>query len=236
MIVFKLRDLLEEQGVSINQLSKDININRASLTAIANNEVKMVQLSTLQALSKYFKVPLDELMVDDSDIVKIGLSLSHTTDENFGGQIIFSYGDDSQTVPVTLTAQKIKERLFGLFFQIKNEKSGQHINNPARQEVMDAASLMKQQTMGAKIVDGWASALTSFEHHSNSFWDSTSTSVHLIFIDTVFEGALSGIYQAAKLDNDAPLVLPSSHEVTPEFDGNTTEYDKKIIFNIDFSG
>ncbi|UUV97998.1 helix-turn-helix domain-containing protein [Vagococcus luciliae] len=70
MIVFHLDKLLKEHDLTINSLTnilnekypKDKNVSRKTITAIANNSAKNIQLSTLEQLTDYFKIPLDKLM------------------------------------------------------------------------------------------------------------------------------------------------------------------------------
>lgn len=63
MIKINLRNILNDQNISINELSKKTGISRTSLTPLINNESKMLQFETL---NKIIKV----LRVDVADIIK----------------------------------------------------------------------------------------------------------------------------------------------------------------------
>lgn len=53
---------MEQKNLSINKLSSELGINRASLTSIANNESKMIQLNTLEKICKYFDCTPNDLI------------------------------------------------------------------------------------------------------------------------------------------------------------------------------
>uniref|UniRef100_UPI001300FDE6 helix-turn-helix domain-containing protein n=3 Tax=Lactobacillaceae TaxID=33958 RepID=UPI001300FDE6 len=71
MIIFNLKEIMDDKDISINKLSTETGINRASLTSIANNESKMVQLATIESLLDYLKIDLSDLMLDVSDSAQI---------------------------------------------------------------------------------------------------------------------------------------------------------------------
>lgn len=62
MLFFKLDEIMDEKGLSINKVSSETKISRPSITAMYNNESKGVQLDTLEKLMDYLKVPLNDLI------------------------------------------------------------------------------------------------------------------------------------------------------------------------------
>nr|WP_054756577.1 helix-turn-helix transcriptional regulator [Liquorilactobacillus satsumensis] len=73
MIKFHLKKILEKENLSINQVSHDTGINRASLTSMSNNSISMVRLETLDTLCNYFTIELAELItfIPDDYIVQV---------------------------------------------------------------------------------------------------------------------------------------------------------------------
>ncbi|WP_251424513.1 helix-turn-helix domain-containing protein [Veillonella agrestimuris] len=63
MIIFRLKEILAENGYSITFLSKVSGISRPTLTAIANNESKGVQLDTLDTICKYLNITINDLII-----------------------------------------------------------------------------------------------------------------------------------------------------------------------------
>ena len=82
MLYFHLRSLMDSAGISINKLSKDININRASLTGIANNEVSMIRIDTLNKLCDYFKCPLNLLINETPDTAMLKINIKKLPKNN----------------------------------------------------------------------------------------------------------------------------------------------------------
>jgi len=56
MIVIKLKELLEKNNVSINELSDETGISRTSLTQLANGDSKMVRMETISKIMDFFSL------------------------------------------------------------------------------------------------------------------------------------------------------------------------------------
>lgn len=56
MIVIKLKELLEKNNVSINELSDETGISRTSLTQLANGVSKMVRMETISKIMDFFSL------------------------------------------------------------------------------------------------------------------------------------------------------------------------------------
>lgn len=106
MLYFHLRSLMDSERISINKLSKDTNINRASLTGIANNETSMVRIDTLNKLCKYFNCNLSVLMNEtpDTAILKINIE-KHLKNE----ELLCSFSYEGEFGPINSNCKiKIK--------------------------------------------------------------------------------------------------------------------------------
>lgn len=70
MIRIRLKELMNETGTNISEISEKTGINRASLKQIADNNSKMVKLDTLDKLKIFFDVEdVYELFADDDSSV-----------------------------------------------------------------------------------------------------------------------------------------------------------------------
>lgn len=76
MIVFRLREILEQRDISVNKLSKMTGVSRPTLAGMYNNESQMVQLRTLSKVSDALNVDVAQLMTNDDDIRKISFPLT----------------------------------------------------------------------------------------------------------------------------------------------------------------
>lgn len=56
MLKLKLKSILEEENISINELSKLTGVNRSSLTQLVNNTSKMVQFDTLNKIMNVLRI------------------------------------------------------------------------------------------------------------------------------------------------------------------------------------
>ncbi|MDT2965635.1 helix-turn-helix domain-containing protein [Enterococcus casseliflavus] len=63
MIKCTLKNLMEQRDVNFTQLSSAIGISRQALTALANNESKGIQFSTLDKLLSFFNISFDDFFI-----------------------------------------------------------------------------------------------------------------------------------------------------------------------------
>lgn len=75
MLVFRLKDILDKKHITITQMANDIGISRQAISSIANNSSTMIQLNTMQKISTYLNVPIDQLIVDKSEVYRFLISL-----------------------------------------------------------------------------------------------------------------------------------------------------------------
>jgi putative transcriptional regulator len=59
---FKLKQLLQERGITQSQLCIDTKISRPTIGRLYNNNCESVHLSTLETLCEYFDCELQELI------------------------------------------------------------------------------------------------------------------------------------------------------------------------------
>jgi len=62
MIISNLKTLLAQQNLTISKTSIDTGISRPTLTALANNNFKGIQLDTLDTLCKYLNVTPNDIL------------------------------------------------------------------------------------------------------------------------------------------------------------------------------
>lgn len=74
MLKIRLKELMEEYGTNINELSENTGINRRPLTQLAKNKSKMVKFETLDKILDFFGISYDELFIETVDR-KIGFKL-----------------------------------------------------------------------------------------------------------------------------------------------------------------
>lgn len=98
MLYFHLRSLMDSEGISINQLSKEININRASLTGIANNEASMVRIDTLNKICKYFNCNLSTLINETPDTAMLKINVGKYLQKN--GEMLCSFSYEGELGPI----------------------------------------------------------------------------------------------------------------------------------------
>ncbi|MBC1286903.1 helix-turn-helix transcriptional regulator [Listeria booriae] len=63
MIVCNLNVLMAERGLKISDVAKRTGISRTTLTALAHNKFKGVQLETMDSLCDFFKITTNELLI-----------------------------------------------------------------------------------------------------------------------------------------------------------------------------
>lgn len=69
-ISIRLEDLMWEKRVkSINYLSEQTGLSRATLTRMKNNESKAINLETAETICKYLGCELDELFYTEKEVV-----------------------------------------------------------------------------------------------------------------------------------------------------------------------
>lgn len=98
MIRFHLDEILEKNSLSINALTNLLNednedetknISRKSITAIANNTAKNIQISVIERILDFFNIPLSELMTVENIKYKYVFTLSYEELYNYKTMINF---------------------------------------------------------------------------------------------------------------------------------------------------
>lgn len=70
MIKTRLKEILEERNLTINKVSNGAEISRPSLTALVNNESGGIQFETLEKLTTYLNVSIEEILIQTKDEIK----------------------------------------------------------------------------------------------------------------------------------------------------------------------
>lgn len=83
MIVFNLNVLMAERGLKISEVSKRTGISRTTLTSLAYNRAKGIQLETLDNLCDFFDIDASELFVRYDFIYNLILGEEDLSDENY---------------------------------------------------------------------------------------------------------------------------------------------------------
>ncbi|MGM8140376.1 helix-turn-helix domain-containing protein [Enterococcus italicus] len=106
MIRFHLDELLIKNGLSINSFTNLLNednedetknISRKSITAIANNTAKNIQISVVERILDFFNIPLSELMTVENIQYKYVFTLSYEELNNY--KMMFNFRDSSALLP-----------------------------------------------------------------------------------------------------------------------------------------
>ncbi|MBZ2202553.1 helix-turn-helix domain-containing protein [Lentilactobacillus hilgardii] len=117
MLYVNLNEILEDKGITINQLSKLTGINRNSLASLANNKSAMVQFGTLNKLLVTLDVKLEELLqyvpdldfkIEKSDINEVSSRFTTSLKFNKSNKKLNLYGEMTETNDI----YKIKWPLF----------------------------------------------------------------------------------------------------------------------------
>lgn len=85
-----LKKLMEQENVSVNELSKKTSISRSSLTPLINNESKMVKFDTLDRLINFFKIDYDELFIEVPEGEIILSRLKQIDEKKFNTTLLIS--------------------------------------------------------------------------------------------------------------------------------------------------
>lgn len=70
MIKTRLKEILEEQNLTINKVSNEAEISRPSLTALVNNDSGGIQFETLEKLTTYLDVSIEDILIQTKDEIK----------------------------------------------------------------------------------------------------------------------------------------------------------------------
>lgn len=70
MIKTRLKEILEEKNLTINKVSNEAEISRPSLTALVNNESGGIQFETLEKLTSYLNVSIEDVLIQTKDEIK----------------------------------------------------------------------------------------------------------------------------------------------------------------------
>lgn len=163
MIMFNLAEIMKERNISINKLSTETKINRASLTSIANNDSKMIQLSTIETLLNYLKIPLNEFVYDDSNAVKLNFEFNRIDYLTYICKIDYSYNYKHSSETGKLRIERLSNNDIKLSFSeldyLQSQWAGSvgygyKKNENLSYEVKDifgTTSLEKQQHVGTLI-------------------------------------------------------------------------------------
>lgn len=98
MLKFHLDKILEENNLTINSFTNLLNeenedssknISRKSITAIANNTAKNIQISVIERILDFFKIPLEELITLETDKLEFKFTLIYENESNFKQMVTF---------------------------------------------------------------------------------------------------------------------------------------------------
>lgn len=70
MIKTRLKEILEEKNLTINKVSNEAGISRPSLTALVNNDSGGIQFETLEKLTEYLNVAIEDILIQTKNEVK----------------------------------------------------------------------------------------------------------------------------------------------------------------------
>lgn len=110
MIRNNLAVLLAERQIKITRVAKDTGISRSTVTSIAQNETKMIQLEVINNLCMYLNIEPKDFFV----YVPIDIKYSVMFDEK---DIKFEMTHEENSIPV-----KIHDFSFDLFIDVTNKK------------------------------------------------------------------------------------------------------------------
>lgn len=120
MVKIKINDLLRSSGDTINSLSNETQINRASLTKLANNEAKMIQFETIDKLMSHFDLySFDDLFVSDFNYDDIEFSIDfydydpHPSLDSFGWIYLYKNTDDNKKKILSILPMSLKIKSAG---------------------------------------------------------------------------------------------------------------------------
>ncbi|EHQ8839741.1 helix-turn-helix domain-containing protein [Enterococcus faecalis] len=74
MLIFNLKQIMDEKDITISKLAKETGISRPSITAMYNNESKSINIEFLDKIMKYLDVNLYELVKDVNQTIRIQFS------------------------------------------------------------------------------------------------------------------------------------------------------------------
>jgi len=163
MIMFNLAEIMKERNISINKLSTETKINRASLTSIANNDSKMIQLSTIETLLNYLKIPLNEFVYDDAEAIKIDFQFERIDYLKYLCRIDYSYDHKHTSEASKLVIEKLSNSDIKMTFSELDyfetqwaSKIGYGFTNDENltydvKDIFGTTSLEKQQYIGTMI-------------------------------------------------------------------------------------
>lgn len=83
MIVSNLNVLMAERGLKISEVSKRTGISRTTLTSLAYNRAKGIQLETLDNLCDFFNIDASKLLIRYNFIYNLILTEEDLSDENY---------------------------------------------------------------------------------------------------------------------------------------------------------
>lgn len=98
MLMFHLDKILEENNLTINSFTNLLNeenedlsknISRKSITAIANNTAKNIQISVIERILDFFKIPLEALITLETDKLTFKFKLVYNSDIIYQTMITF---------------------------------------------------------------------------------------------------------------------------------------------------
>ncbi|MDT2603417.1 helix-turn-helix domain-containing protein [Enterococcus dongliensis] len=96
MLKFHLDKILEDNNMTINSFTNLLNeengdssknISRKSITAIANNSAKNIQIPVIERILDFFKIPLEDLLTLETDELKFKFTLLYKNESNFNSMV-----------------------------------------------------------------------------------------------------------------------------------------------------
>lgn len=134
MIRIRLKELLDEYGASISEVSMQTGINRASLTQLAENKSKMIKFNTLDKLKIFFHLEdIYELFIDDDSATikcvphQLSTNQSFLLDFFIDVQLTRDSEPIHKKVTVKISVNKVNEKNYLLTGFI--ERSPQKVNS-----------------------------------------------------------------------------------------------------------
>lgn len=259
MIIFNLKEIMDDKDISINKLSTETGINRASLTSIANNESKMVQLATIESLLDYLKIDLSDLMLDVSDSAQIIFNFKQLSNFSFISETEFKFKNSSTKEIHILYLEKINSSYYKLTLDylynaidvvddhLLPKKTIDYYSDISftdksdviyeAKDIFSSISNEKQQSIAGIIFDKCIERIFDPRYEITSdeltlFNEDIFSLDNIFFIDKVFSSELSGIYTPYEVTRKN---FTDDIPYTPFFDGPTNHLEKPLNIGINDS-